>query len=81
MTILKRLEHKHTFKPTAVYRVKNRTWDNSKTVTAKRAFLFTESRFGSIPCYCFTSRLTRNGPKSILSIPEYDLIEATEIQP
>ena len=78
-TQLKKFDHKYTFKPTKVYKVKSRTWDNVNTVTAKRSFLFTEHRFGSIPCYCFTSRITKNGPKTILSIPEYDLIEAVEV--
>ncbi len=63
------------------YRVIHRTWDNSKTVKAKREFLFTENRFGSIPCYCFTSKLIKNKyPASLISIPEYDIISIVAIR-
>jgi hypothetical protein len=61
------------------YRVVNRTWDNKGTVTARRLFLGREKRFGEIPCYVFSSRLTRRGYSSVISIPEYDLKECGEI--
>jgi hypothetical protein len=78
--MLKMFKHKHEFMVARTYQVKSRTWDNVGVVNARRKFLFNEHRFGSIPCYCFTARLTKKGPKTILSIPEYDLIEAKEVK-
>ena len=66
------------FKRDTIYKVTHRTWDNKKQVVAKRKFLFRERRFGEIPCYCFTSRLTKRGCSSLVSIPQYDLLNAVE---
>jgi hypothetical protein len=61
------------------YRVTHRTWDNSRRITAKREFLFTEKRFGDIPCYCFSSRITKRPSRQLVSIPEYDLIKVEKV--
>ena len=61
------------------YRVTHRTWDNKRIVTAKRKYFGTERRFGSILCYIFSSRVTKKGYSSELSIPHYDLKEAREV--
>jgi hypothetical protein len=74
------IEFKHSFKSETKYKVTHRTFDNSKTVTAKRWFLCRERRFGDIPCYCFSSRIARNTiPRQIISIPQYDLIKTIEL--
>jgi hypothetical protein len=62
-----------------VYLVTHRTWDNKKLVTAKRQFLGTENRFGTILCYVFSSRITKRRYASELSIPHYDLKEVKEV--
>jgi hypothetical protein len=49
-------------------------------VKATRWFLCREHRFDEIPCYCFSSRIQKNTiPRQIISIPEYDLVEAVEV--
>lgn len=77
--------------PGSRYRV--RTHNQRKTV--ERIYKWPETRLGSIPCHVFTARvasdvsaswdgtrLTITGskvPRSELSIPEYDLAEATAL--
>jgi len=58
-----------------IYNVVHRTWDNTKHVRANREYLMRELRFGSIPCYVFSSRLTAMGYTSVISIPEYDIVK------
>lgn len=68
------------FEKGTIYRVTHRTFDNKKVVKAKRKYLFTEMRFGSIPCYCFTSRIARGVINdTLVSIPEHDLVSAEEV--
>ncbi len=61
-----------------VYTVTHRTWDNSRIVTARRKYLGQEKRFGEILCHVFSSRITRKGYSSEISIPHYDLKEVHE---
>ena len=77
-----------TLEPAKRYKVTHR--NGEKTVTATRIFKWMENRFGSIPCFVFTSRVNkdviasfaddiliisgRRIPSSELSIPIYDLI-------
>ena len=66
---------KPTLEAGKVYIVTHRTWDNKKLVKAKRQFIGEEKRFGEIPCYVFSSRLTKKAYASLISIPHYDLRE------
>jgi hypothetical protein len=61
-----------------IYIVTCRTWDNSRLITARRKYLGEEKRFREIPCHVFSSRLTKRGYQSIISIPHYDLKDALE---
>lgn len=79
--------------PGAVYRVlirqhdlrDNRTaaktgrWPTLKTYRVRRVFRGIERRLGEIPCAVFSARLRKGStPASEISVPHYDLIEATE---
>jgi len=62
-----------------VYKVRHRTWDNKRIVTAKRRYIGEEKRFGEIRCFVFSSRITRQPNITELSIPHYDLKEVREL--
>jgi hypothetical protein len=53
---------------------------HKNTRRTKRIFLGTEKRFGSIKCYVFSSKVMKGKQgRSEISIPHYDLVEATAI--
>ena len=88
-----------TLEPGRKYKVTHRVTDfhgNEKTVTATRVFKWMETRFESIPCFVFSSKVDRNVeawfednklymrgkrlPQSELSIPIYDLLSFVSIK-
>lgn len=82
-----------TLEPAKRYKIKHR--EGKRTITATRIFKWIDTRFGSIPCFVFTSRVNkdvkarfennklyisgRRIPQQELSIPLYDLLEITAI--
>jgi hypothetical protein len=83
-----------TLEPAKRYKIKH--CEGNKIINATRIFKWMESRFESIPCFVFTSKVDksvkarfednmlyisgRRIPKQEVSIPLYDLLEIKEAE-
>ena len=89
------MKHNLAFGETYIVTHKDSSHRNSKLhYPTKRIFLGTEKRFGDIPCYRFTSRITKKVKTEIkdkkliitgavlqeISIPEYDLVNIESLR-